>query len=442
MKGLRKLPRAVVSICRVAALCLPTVAFCQESEPWDARFQSTYVYQAKPAFPSPYSGTRSLRGERETSYTFTATAFLGLRAWSGGELYFNPEIVRGRPLSNVTGLGGLTNGELQKTAGPEFQLYRARLFLRQTFGLGGEKESVDADDNQLAGSVDSRRVVLTAGNFSLLDVFSKSDYAGDPRTQFLNWSFLTHGAYDYAADLRGYSWGAALEYYTGDWALRAARMALPKAPNSMPFDPHIFTTFGDQVEIERRHRLDHRPGKVQLLVFRNVATMTSYEDALAVAAATATTPTLVSAPRRQSKVGFGVAAEQELAPGIGVFARGSWNDGKTETYAFTDIDSTLTAGTLIKGGRWGRGEDSLGLALARNEISNSHKAFLAAGGSTFFLGDGKLNYRPELIFETFYSIAVRKQFAVSAGWQHIRNPGYNADRGPADVASLRLHVEF
>ncbi len=441
MKGLRKLPWAIVSICRVLILPVPALA-AEEGERFDARFQSTYVYQAKPAFDSPYSGPRSLRGEKERSYTLTATAFLGARPWSGGELYFNPEVVRGRALSNVTGLGGLTNGELQKTAGPEFRLYRARLFLRQTWGLGGEKESVESDANQLGGSVDSRRLVLTAGNFSLLDVFAKSEYAGDPRTQFMNWSFLAHGAFDYAADLRGYSWGAALEYYSGDWALRAARMELPKRPNSMALDHRVFSTYGDQAELERRHRLGGRPGKVQLLAFRNVAAMTSYADALAVAAATATTPTLTSAPREQSKVGFGIAAEQELAPGVGAFARASRHDGKTETYAFADIDSTISAGTLVRGGRWGRGEDTLGVALARNGISSSHRAFLAAGGSTFFLGDGRLAYRPETIFETFYSIAVGKHLSVSADWQHIRNPGYNADRGPADIGSLRLHVEF
>jgi len=414
----------------------------QEDESRDARFQSTYVYQAKPAFDSPYSGPRSLRGDKERSYTLTATAFLGVRPWSGGEFYFDPEVVRGRALSNVSGLGGLTNGELQKTAGPEFRLYRARLFLRQTFGLGGARESVESDDNQLAGSVESRRVVLTAGNFSLLDVFSKSEYTGDPRTQFLNWSFLTHGAFDYAADLRGYTWGAALEYYRDDWALRAARMELPKRPNSTPLDHRIFSTYGDQVELERRHRFAGLPGKVQLLAFRNFATMTSYADALAVAAATATTPTLTSAPREQSKIGFGIAAEQEIARGVGAFARASRHDGKTETYAFTDIDSTLSAGALAKGGRWGRGSDTLGAALARNEISASHRAFLAAGGSTFFLGDGRLSYRPEMILETFYSIGLGKRFSVSLDWQHIRNPGYNADRGPVDVGSLRLHVEF
>lgn len=442
MKGLRKLPRPVVSICRVLFLCFPALALAQQDEPWTARFQSTYVYQSKPAFDSPYSGPRSLRGEKERSYTLTATAYLGVRPWNGGELYLNPEVVRGSPLSNVTGLGGLTNGELQKTAGPEFKLYRARLFLRQTYGLGGEKQALESDDNQLTGSVDSRRLVLTAGNFSLLDVFTRSEYTGDPRSQFLNWSFLTHGAFDYAADLRGYSWGAALEYYRGDWTLRAARMEVPKRPNTLQLDHRIFSTYGDQVELERRHQLQGRPGKVQVLAFRNVATMTSYADALALAAATATTPALTSAPREQAKVGFGIHAEQELAPGIGAFARASRHDGKTETYAFTDIDSTVSAGTLIKGGRWSRGQDTLGVALARNEISRSHRAFLAAGGSTFFLGDGRLSYRPEAIFETFYSIAVVRQLSLSFDWQHIRNPGYNADRGPVNIGSLRLHVEF
>lgn len=413
-----------------------------ERENWSARFQATYVYQSKPSFDAPYSGPNSVRPQHERSYSFTSTAYLGLRPWHGGELYFNPEAVQGVPLSNVAGLGGLTNGEMQKVAGAELKLYRARLFLRQTWGLGGGEERVDADANQLAGSRDRNRVVLTAGNLAATDIFGLNEYAGDPRTQFLNWSFLTYGAYDYAADLRGYTWGAALEYYRDDWALRAGRFLQPAQSNGMRLDTRIFRSHGDQVEIERRHDIGGRRGKVQLLAFRNVAPMASFADAIAFGKASAATPDIASVRRSQTKIGWGLALEQAAGPDVGVFARFSMHDGKTETYAFTEIDRSLSAGVIVKGSRWGRSGDQAGVALARNGLSGSHRAYLAAGGTTFFLGDGRLDYRPESIVETFYSLGLAKSAWLSVDWQHIRNPGYNADRGPVQVASLRLHAEF
>lgn len=415
-------------------------AYADEREDWSVHAQSTYVYQLKPAFHAAYSGPNSLRAERERSYTVSATAFLGFRPWANGEIYVNPEAVQGVPLSNVTGLGGPTNGEIQKSLGADIKFYRARLFLRQTWGLGGERENVEPDANQLAGSVESHRLVLTAGNLSTIDVFTHNAYAGDARTQFLNWSFLTHGAFDYAADLRGYTWGAALEYHRDEWSLRIGRFMQPRESNGMQLNTRIFQSYGDQLEIERRHKVSGREGSVQLLAFRNVARMGSFGDALA--AAQAGTPDISAVRRRQSKNGVGVAFEQDAASDVGVFARAAMNDGRTETYAFTEIDRSLSAGALVKGTHWRRAEDTLGLAVAMNALSRAHRSYLAAGGTTFFLGDGALNYRPEAIFETFYSIAVTRFGALTLDWQHIRNPGYNADRGPVNVGSLRLHAEF
>ena len=416
----------------------------ESSAPEDrqAHFQTTYIYQSKRAFAAPYSGPRSLDAERERSSTLTATAFLGTRLWRGGELYFDAEAIKGQPLSNVTGLGGLSNGELQKVVEPQIKVYVPRLFVRQTFALGGEMEAVESDVNQLAGPVPSERVVLSAGKLSITDIFTRSSYIGDPRTQFLNWSFLTYGAFDYAADLRGYSWGAALEYYRGPWALRAARFEQPKTPNSMTLDHRVFSTYGDEIELEHRHRFGEHEGKLQLLAFRNRAKMSSYADALEVAAATGTTPDINAVrDRSRTKTGFGIAAEQALGD-AGVFARLAAHDGKTETYAFTDIDRAFTAGGLIKGARWSRANDTLAFGFSRNGLSSSHRDYLAAGGLTVFLGDGRLNYRAEQIYETYYSIGVARALSVSLDWQHIRNPGYNADRGPVQIYSLRLHAQF
>jgi hypothetical protein len=413
-----------------------------ESEDWTARFQSTYIYQSKPAFDALYSGPKSLSAEHERSYTFSATAYLGARLWEGGELYFNPEAIQGVALSAVTGLGGFTNGEIQKVAGPTLTFYRARLFLRQTIGFGGGRDVLESDDNQLAGGVDRNRLVLTAGNLSVTDVFGLNEYAGDARTQFLNWSFLTFGAFDYAADLRGFTWGAAAEYVHGDWSLRAGRFMQPKESNGMELNTDLRSSYGDQAEFERRYLLAGRPGKVKLLAYRNVAEMASFEDAIAYGQANGVAPDITAVRKRQSKTGWGASLEQALGSDMGIFARVSAHDGRTETYAFTEIDRSLSIGGVVKGSSWKRAEDTLGVALARNGISSSHQSYLAAGGNTFFLGDGNLRYAPESIFEAYYSLRALKGVYVSLDWQHIRNPAYNADRGPVQVGSFRLHAEF
>jgi carbohydrate-selective porin OprB len=318
----------------------------------------------------------------------------------------------------------------------------ARAFLRQTWGFGGERQAVESDANQLAGFVDGRRLVLTVGKLSLQDLFDDNAYAKDPRTQFLNWSLMTHGAWDFAADARGYSVGVALEYFDGPWALRAARFAMPKQSNGLALNPRIFYSFGDQVELERSHTLAGQAGKLRLLAFRNQADMGGYRDALANAAATGGTPDLATSRQKRVKYGFGVNLEQSVAVDVGVFARASWNNGETETFAFTEIDRSVSAGTLVRGSLWGRAADSLGLAFVRNGISGPHRDYLAAGGLGFFIGDGQLSYRTENIFETFYSLGTVKDLWVSLGFQRIFNPAYNADRGPVSVASARLHYGF
>jgi hypothetical protein len=408
-----------------------------------AKFQATYVWQDKRPFAAAYSGPNSLRPEKERSYTFSATAYLGVRPWSGGELYFEPEAIQGVPLSNVTGLGGFTNGEIQKVVGPQLKVYPARLFLRQTWGLGGGSGAVESDMNQLAGNLYQRRLVLTAGKLAVTDLFATNPYAGDPRTQFLNWSFLTYGAYDFAADARGYSWGLALEYFHDDWAIRAGRFLQPKQPNQQPLDYRIFQHYGDQIEVERAYTLGDQPGKLRLLAFRNRAVMSRFGDALDLAAQTRTTPD-INAVRtgEQIKKGVGVGLEQAIRTDAGLFARAMWGDGRTETYAFTEIDRSLSAGALLRGDAWGRVQDSVGLAFARNGLSQAHRDYLAAGGLGFFIGDGQLNYRPESIVEAFYSVNVVKDAWIALDWQRIQNPAYNADRGPVTVVSMRLHCGF
>lgn len=413
-----------------------------QEEAWNAHFQTTYIWQRKQSFSAPYTGNFSLRPEQEKAYTFSATAFLGVRSWRGGELYLNPELVQGVPLSNLAGLGGMTNGEQQKSGGPNPTLYRARLFLRQTWDLGSEKEAVESDANQLAGMVAKHRIVLTAGNLAVVDIFDNSAYAHDARTQFLNWALLAHGAYDFAADARGYTWGAALEYYRDDWVFRAGRFMQPFESNGLPLDKRIFKYYGDQVEVEHSHAIGDLAGKVRVLAFRNAANMGGFRDAMADAAANGGTPDVANVRKDRSKHGAGISIEQAVSKDAGVFMRASWNDGESETYAFAEIDRSLSLGGVLKGASWGREQDAAGLALVRNGLSGAHRDYLAAGGHGAFVGDGRLNYGAESIVEAYYSAAVAKNLWISLDLQRIRNPGYNADRGPVTLGAIRLHAQY
>lgn len=427
------------------ALLASTVspAWAQETEDWGIKFQSTYVAQSKRAFAAAYSGPNSLIPQKEFSYSFTATAALGFRPWSGTEIYLNPELSQGVPLSGLTGLGGFPNGELARTSGPSLNLYRARTFIRQTWGVAGESEKVESDFNQLAGSARKQRLVLTLGTISIQDIFDDNAYSHDPRTQFLNWALITHGAYDFAADARGYTTGAALEYFHDDWAVRFGRFAQPKEPNQQALDERLLKNYGDQLELERAHTLLEQPGKLRLLAFRNVAKMSRYADALSLATRTRSTPELNAVRTGQRvKYGVGVNIEQAITADIGVFARAMWADGNTETYAYTEVDRSLSLGTLVKGTAWGRARDTFGFALAVDGLSAPHRRYLERGGLGFFIGDGTLNYRPETLIEAFYSVNVFKGAWLSADAQYIRNPAYNADRGPVKIGTFRLHAEF
>lgn len=435
--------------CLIAGLALPVLpAFAQDAagdtkpEDFNIHLQSTYVRQRKDAFDAPYSGPRSLSAQAEMAYSFSATAAIGLRLWRGAELYFDPEVVQGVPLSGLVGLGGMTNGEQQKTSGPNPTFYRARLFLRQSVGLGGETVAVESDLNQLAGPQDRRRIVVTAGNLSVTDLFDNNAYAHDPRTQFLNWALTTHGAYDFAADARGYTWGTAVEVFYDDWALRVGRFLQPEESNGLPLDTRFFVHYGDQVEIEHAHRIGELNGKLRFLAFRNRAAMGSFQEALDLARAQGGMPDITATRRDRTKIGYGVTLEQEVARNVGMFARASWNDGQEETWAFTEIERSLSLGAAIKGAAWGRERDTVGVALVRNGLSGAHQAYLAAGGYGVFIGDGRLNYRPESIAEAYYSLGVGSHAWVTLDLQHIRNPAYNADRGPVTVASVRLHASY
>lgn len=414
-------------------------------EDWQLKGQATYVWQKTPGFPAAYSGPNSLSAQHERGYTFTSTAYLGARPWTGGELYLNVEAGQGDPLSGLTGLGGFSNGEATRVSGTSPRIYRQRLFLRQTWGQSEDSDFVESGFNQMAGRVARERFVLTVGNFSTLDIFDNNAYAKDPRTQFLNWSNMASAAFDYAADARGFGWGFAGEWYQGDWVLRFGRMTGPKEPNGPSVDFRLFRHYGDQVEIEHAHELGGQPGKVRLLAFRNRARLARYAAASDwLAQNPGADPQAIMQVRdgERIKYGFGINAEQAITADLGVFLRAMHADGRTETYAFTEVDRSLATGLSLKGSAWGRGNDTVGLAWMRNGLSRERRDYLSQGGISFFIGDGGLSYRPENIVETYYSVQVNKQLWVSADYQRIDHPAYNADRGPVHIGGLRVHAEF
>ena len=424
---------------------MPYLAQAEETtqEDWNAKFQTTYSWQNKPGFNAAYSGANSLSPNAEKSYTFTTDAFLGIRVRPYRELYFVPEITQGVPFSNLNGLGGFTNGELTRASGTNPKIYRQQLFLRQTWGLGGGSEKVESDMNQLAGMVEKNRFVLTAGNFSTLNMFDNNVYAHDPRTQFMNWSNMTYASYDYAADARGFGWGFAGEWYQEDWVVRFGRMTVPKDPNGLQLDYQFFKHYGDQVEIERSHELGGQPGKVRLLGYRDHARLASYRDAINYGVATNTTPSIFNVRYgEKNKYGFGIDIEQAINASLGTFLRTMWSNGRTETDAFTEADQSIAGGISLKGTSWGRAQDTVGFSLAGNGLSRDRRDYLQAGGISFFIGDGALRYRPETILESYYNWNMSKHAWLTADYQHIANPAYNADRGPVEVFGMRLHFEY
>ena len=412
------------------------------SDSWGFHAQFTSVGQFHPAFHAAYSGPNSLNDGSRGDTTNDLTLFLGVRPWKGAEIWLDPEIDQGFGLNGTLGMAGFASGEAYKIgrSTPYFRLQR--WFLRQTIDLGGAAQKVDADQNQLAGSQTADRLVFTIGKYSPVDIFDTNKYAHDPRGDFLNWSVIDTGTYDYAADAWGYTYGATGEWYQGNWTTRIGLFGLSDVPNSKKLDGTL-RQFQEDAEIEHRHQLWGQPGAVRVTVFVTHGRMGSYEEAIEQAEETGA-PASVAAVRRWAiRSGVSLTAEQQVRDDLGVFARAGWGEGDKEAYNFTDIDRTASAGLSLTGARWGRANDTVGLAAVVNAPSDQLKAYLAAGGLGILIGDGKLiNSGPERILETYYSLALFKVAHLSFDYQFVDNPGYNRDRGPVSVLGARLHAQF
>jgi high affinity Mn2+ porin len=407
---------------------------------WAVHGQTTYVNQYAPSFHAPYSGGNSLESNAGRE-TWDVTAYLGRRLWQGAELWINPEIDQGFGLSNTLGVAGFTSGEAYKVGytNPYFRL--PRTFIRQVIDLGGESQKVENDIDQFSRSQTANRLVITVGKFSVPDIFDTISYAHDPRNDFLNWSLVDAGTFDYAADAWGFTYGAAVEWYQGNWALRTALFDLSSVPNSTELDP-TFQQFQLVYELEHRHELWGQPGKVALVGFLSRGRMGSFEDAIAFAQLNGGVPDTANVRRYTSRPGVNVNFEQQLIENVGMFGRFGWADGNIEPYEFTDIDRTASLGTSLSGKLWGRPDDTIGLAGVVNAISSQHIAYFNAGGLGILVGDGQLPHPGyEQILETYYSLPIGA-WKLTGDYQFVVNPGYNRDRGPVSVISARLHMQF
>jgi len=410
-----------------------------ESDRWEIHGQTTYLPQGYPRFRALYTGTNSLTPAPQAQATWSNSLFLNARLWEGGEVYYNPELLQGFGLNDTVGAGGFPSGEAQKSNFPYPHYNTSRLFLRQTFGFGGEQEELASGPGQLAGKVDVSRLTVQAGKFAVMDVFDGNSYAKDTRKDFMNWSMWAPGAFDYSADKVGLTYGATAELNQKQWALRSGYFLMQSVSNANSFDTKVFERGTYVLELETRYSLFSQPGKLRTIAWLNSAFSGSYRETLNNPAFN-----LDIAQTRTGRIKYGyvVSLEQALTDDVGVFGRFSWNEGKTEIMAFADIDASLSLVASIKGTRWGRPDDVVGIGGAINALSSDHRDFIAAGGLGVLIGDGQLNYRRERILESYYAFALNKQLTLTGDYQLITNPAYNADRGPVHVFSGRLHGEF
>lgn len=406
-------------------------------------YQATSIGQYHGVFNAPYRGTFSFQSYPERDVSLTTTLFLGLRAGNHAQLYFDPEIAGGKGLSAVNGIANAPNGEMPRVATATPKPYLARLYLSYDFGFGSEKEHNDSDENQLAGDRPMTRYTVTVGRFTITDFFDNNRYTHDPRTQFMTWGVMFNGAWDYPADTRGYTWGMVHEFHTRNWSLRYGSAAEPSEANGPRFDHRLFRDRGDVAEGERRYSLGAHPGAVRLLGYINHTDSGDYGEALRASSQAGTAPDITAVRHAGTrKVGAGLNTEQEITHDIGVFARFGWNDGKTQDFAFTNIDRLITTGVSIQGTKWKRGQDTAGASLTSSGISSVHASYLAHGGYDFNLGDGRLNYAREGVWESYYNARLFPGFFATYDVQRVVNPGYNRDRGPVVIHGLRLHMEF
>ncbi|RYE22836.1 MAG: carbohydrate porin [Sphingobacteriales bacterium] len=418
-----------------------------ESQRFNLHVQATYIVQYKPFFNAPYTGDNSLITKDETQNSITGTLYAGLRLWKGAAVYVNPEMAGGSGLSGALGMAGSSNGETFRVGNPSPTLYLARAYFQQTFSLARKGEmawnSVEDETNQLSGFEPKRYLRITAGKISVGDFFDNNEYGNSPRQQFINWALMNNGAWDYSANTRGYTVGLVGQLKMDKMSYALGLTLLPKEANGPKLNYNLEDAYAINAEAARNITIRNRPGTVRLLGYYNTANMGQYTQAIDRAVYNNTIPYLTTKAFGGKKLGFGLNADQQLSDLLGVFARVGWNNGKYETWCFTEIDQTASLGVKLDGKKWHRDEDHAGIAIVANSISKEHRQYLAFGGKGFIIGDGQLNYAPEAIAELYYSFKpIDKDIWLTGDYQFCLNPAYNADRGPVHIFSVRLHVEL
>jgi len=409
------------------------------AEGWLLRGQATFVEQGHPGFPSPYRGENSMQAKPMQRNTLSADLVIGRRLWTGAEIILDPQVSRGFGLSGTRGAAAFPNGEAFRTGSEGPAVYLTRAFLRQTIALSADRVAAEDDPYRFPDSLPRERLTISAGKLAVFDIFDDNRYAHDPRTQFLNWAFVSAGAFDFANDAKGYTNGVAVEWDNGAWGLRAGAFQVAKRINSLSLDPKPLR--GNQVllQVDRFFTWAGRPGAVRLLGGWSQTRSQSYA-ALLGGDITQTETNLRGGVA--GKTMLVLNGEQELAEDLGGFARLSWNDGRTQQWMYTEMDWAASAGLVLGGARWGRPADTVGLAGNIGGLSDPHRRFLAAGGIGFITGDGRLRYRPELAVEAYYGWELAPGTVLTADAQLIANPAHNADRGPIPVFALRLRGSF
>ncbi len=427
---------------------------------WNWHLQNTDIGQGDPAFAAKYSGKNSLNSRGEVQETVTLDLFAGVRLWRGAEAHVDGLVWQGFGLSKTLGIEDFPNGDAYKVGTQTPYLMFARLFVRQTIGLGGEQEDVPDGQLTLAGKEDISRLTFTIGRFTLLDIFDHNTYAQDPHTQFMNWAMAGNLACDYPADSIGYTTGIAVELNQPRWALRYGFFQMPRVQNYFTADDQILMgrpaggsgsagtdgpflrAWGMVVEFERRYSVNAHPGAIRFAPFLNEADMTSNHAATAILIAKGPGADISAAQAFCYKYGVGLNWEQEIAENVGMFSRLGWNDGHEQAWAYADANWTASIGVSIKGEQWQRPGDTYGLAGIVSGASRSNQQYLNAGGLGIEAGDGALTYGSEKVMETYYDFQIWKTVHAAVDYQFISNPAFNRDRGPVSVFGLRLHWEL
>ena len=416
--------------------------------------QANIIFQAHAPFHSPYEGPNSLvsRGEYKTSLVGTVYGAYQLRRdpLFTTEVIANLEGAGGRGISQALGLAGFTNLDVVRNPNLGSVPYLARLQIHQSLGLSSTLVDADRTQFSLATQVSVRRIDLRVGKMSLPDFFDVNRIGTDSHLQFLNWTADNNGAWDYAADTRGYTYAGILEYTDHNWTTRYALAAMPTVQNGIDLDWAFHRASGQNMEVEHRGSLlgpllpSDRKGVIRLLSFVNHAHMGLYRDANAAFLNGAGLHPDITRNAHLStvKYGFGLNLEQELTSNFRVYTRLGWNEGQHQSFAYTEVDQTLAFGGDLSGKQWSRPNDKAGVTFISNAIKRDHQAYLRLGGRGFLLGDGTLNYAREDILESYYNLHAWRGLFYALDAQFIEHPGYNQDRGPVLVEAVRMHVDF